>query len=363
MRTFGGDLGILGLGNLLQVISMSAAQGFLTITQGEDKKTIQYTANGIRLVSGVRRAIPLGQILVRGGKLSQAQLEELLAEQRKTSSRLGDLLLERQVVTREEINQALRDQVSEELYELFAWEQARFYFAEAETDALPNGAGPLSSVTLDANMISFMVEAARRVDELKLIRSEIPVDRLIPQRTGSTASVDDLALAAREILALVDGARTINDLERISNYPNFTVLHSLYDLKRRGLVVLDPLAQGAAPEAAGPTVLLIAGEVGSRSEMSEQLKDGGWSVVEAPSWAEAESWVNPASAVIVDLAPDVDEGLAICDRLREDTKRNFIVVAEPAAQMQALQSGARYVLLKPVPAQVLLDRTAQLRGD
>ena len=126
MRTFGGDLGILGLGNLLQVISMSAAQGFLTISQGEDKKTIQYTAQGIRLVSGVRRAIPLGQILVRGGKLSKEQLEELLAEQRKTSSRLGDLLLERQVVTKEDIDQALRDQVSEELYEHFAWEQGRF---------------------------------------------------------------------------------------------------------------------------------------------------------------------------------------------------------------------------------------------
>jgi CheY-like chemotaxis protein len=362
MRTFGGDLGILGLGNLLQVISMSAAQGFLTVSQGEDKKTVQFTPQGIRLVSGVRRAIPLGQILVRSGKIAQPQLDELLAEQRKTSSRLGDLLLERELVTRTDIEQALRDQVSEELYELFAWETGRFYFAEAETDALPNGAGPLSSVMIDANMISLMVEAARRVDELKLIRSEIPVDRLIPQRTGTTASGDDLTTAAREILSLVDDKRTIDDLERVSNYPNFTVLHSLYDLKRRGLVMLDPaLAGAAATSSSGPTVLLIAREDGARSEMSGQLKGGGWSVVEAPSWAEAEGWVSPAAAVIVDLAP-VDEGLAICDRLREDTKKSFIVVTDPASQMEALQSGARYVLLKPVPAQVLLDRTAQLRG-
>jgi CheY-like chemotaxis protein len=361
MRTFGGDLGILGLGNLLQVISMSAARGFLTISQGEDKKTVQFTEKGFRLVSGVRRAIPLGQILVRGGKLTQEQLDALLAEQRKTGRRLGDMVIESGVVTRADIEQGLRDQVSEEIYELFAWEQGRFYFAEAETDALPNGAGPLSSVMLDANMISLMVEAARRVDELKLIRSEIPVDRLIPLRTAASASADDLPSAAREILSLVDGKRAIHDLERVSNYPNFTVLHSLYDLKHRGLVVLDPSAQGAAEEPAGPTVLLIAREDGSRTEMSEQLKDGGWSVVEAPSWAEAESWVTPAEAVIVDLAP-VDEGLAICDRLREDTKKSFIVVTDPASQMEALQSGARYVLLKPVPAQVLLDRTAQLRG-
>lgn len=367
MRTFGGDLGILGLGNLLQVISMSQGRGFLTVSQGEHKKTIQFSAQGtIRLVSGVRRAIPLGQILVRSGKITKEQLEELLAEQRQSQRRLGDLVLEKGIVTRDGIDSALRDQVQEEIYELFAWEEGRFYFAEAESDALPNGAGPLSSVSLDSNMISLMVEAARRVDEMKLIRSEIPVDQLIPQRTGPPATVQDIqaaGAAAKEILALVDGFHSIDQIVHISAYPKFTVLHALFELKHRNLVALDPSqpAREVVPE--GPTVLLIAPEEGARAEMSEQLKDGGWSVVEAPTWADAENWIDPAAAVIVDLAPDVDAGLAICERLREDSKKAFIVVTEPAAQMQALESGARYVLLKPVPAQVLLDRTAQLRGN
>lgn len=367
MRTIGGDLGILGLGNLLQVISMSQGRGFLTISQGDDKKTIQFTSRGIRLVSGVRRAIPLGQILVRTGRLTQAQLDGLLAEQRQTARRLGDLVIEHGLVTREGIDQALRDQASEEIYELFAWPEGRFYFAESENDALPNGAGPLSSVTLDANMIILMVEAARRVDEMKLIRSEFPVDQLIPQRTGPPATVQDIAAAgsaAKEILALVDGSRSIEQIIQVSNYPNFTVLHTLYELKHRGLVALDP-TQAAAKETppVGPTVLLIAKEAGARAEMTEQLEDGGWEVIVAPTWADAESLVDPAAAVIVDLAPDVDEALTICDQLRDNAKKSFIVVTEASTQMQALQSGARYVLLKPVPAQVLLDRTAQLRGS
>lgn len=367
MRTFGGDLGILGLGNLLQVITMSNGRGFLTISQGEDKKTIQFAAAGFRLVSGIRRALPLGQILLRTGRLTKDQLESLLAEQRQTQRRLGDLVIEKGFVTREGIEAALRDQVSEEIYELFAWPEGRFYFAESETDNLPNGAGPLSSVLLDANMISLMVEAARRVDEMKLIRSEIPVDQLIPQRTGPPATVQDLQAAgsaSKEILALVDGFHSIEQIVHISNYPKFTVLHTLYDLKHRGLVSLDassPSSADAVPQ--GPTVLLIAAEDAARAEMTEQLKDGGWSVVEAPTWADAESWVDPAAAVIVDLGPDVDGGLAICERLRADSKKSFIVVTEASAQMQALESGARYVLLKPVPAQVLLDRTAQLRGN
>src|SRR5438105_1703752 len=57
MRTFGGDIRILGLANLLQVISMSSARGFLSVSTNDVKKTIQFCAQGIRLVSGVRRAI------------------------------------------------------------------------------------------------------------------------------------------------------------------------------------------------------------------------------------------------------------------------------------------------------------------
>jgi len=365
MRTFGGDLGILGLGNLIQVVSMSQARGFLTISQGEAKKTIQFSTQGIRLVSGVRRALPLGQILIRTGRLTQAQLDELLAEQRETQRRLGDLVIERGFVTPEQIDHALRDQVSEEIYELFAWEEGRFYFAESENDALPNGAGPLSSVVLDANVLSLMVEAARRADEMKLIRSEIPMDLLVPQRAASNGEGSgNLSREFREILAMVDGQRSIEKIISESCFPKFTVLHTLYELKQRAMITMDPESAVVVPASdAGPTVLLIAKEDGSRAEMKEQLRDGGWSVVEAPGWAEAESLVSPAQAVIVDLAPNVDEGLAICERLREDSKKNFIVVTDPASQMEALQSGARYVLLKPVPAQVLLDRTAQLRGN
>jgi CheY-like chemotaxis protein len=365
MRTFGGDLGILGLGNLLQVISMSQGRGFLTVSQGDDNKTIQFCEQGLRLVSGVRRALPLGQILVRSGRLTQAQLDELLAEQRKTAHRLGDLILEHELVSREAIDQALRDQVSEEIYELFAWPEGRFYFAESDNESLPNGAGPLSAVTLDPNMISLMVEAARRVDELKLIRSEIPVDQLIPQRTGPPATVQDVAAAggaAKEILALVDGRHSIDQIVQISNYPNFTVLSTLFELKHRGLVSLEPAAPGTATEtlSSGPSVLLIAKPDESRTETVAQLKGGGYAVVEATAWQEAEEWVHAAAAVVIDLSPDGGEGLAICDRLREDMKKSFIVLTEAAAQMEALQSGARYVLLKPVPGQVLLDRIAQL---
>lgn len=363
MRAFGGDLGILGLANVLQVISMAQAKGFLTISNADLKKTIQFCSQGIRLVAGVRRAIPLGQILVRSGRLTQEQLDATLAEQRQTARRLGDLIIERGLVTRDAIDQALRDQVAEEIYELFAWPEARFYFAEAENDSLPAGAGPLASVSLDANVISLMVEAARRSDELAVIRSEIPVDQLVPQLTGVDFPAGGLGAsqaAAVEILPLIDGRRSIEQILKESTYPKFTVLHTLFELKQRGMLSMEQTAAPIADQkAAGPSVLLIAPPA-SRLETAAQLRAGGYEVVEADAWAGAEAWLDAATAVLVDMSTDVNEALAICDRLREDTKKSFIVLAEAGLQMEALQSGARYVLLKPVPEKTLLERLAQL---
>jgi hypothetical protein len=252
MRAFGGDLGILGLANLLQVISMSEAKGFLMISQGELKKNIQFFSQGIRLVSGVRRAIPLGQILVRSGRITAAQLDELLLEQGKSARRLGDLVIDRGLLTQKALDLALRDQVAEEIYDLFTWPEAKFYFAESDSDSLPNGAGPLAEVLLGADVIKLLVEAARRTDEMARIRSEIPVDQLVPRRTGLELPLHDPEIergAAMEILSLIDGKRSVDQIAQVSSFPRFTVLHSLYGLKQRGVLAIDT---PAAPEERPP---------------------------------------------------------------------------------------------------------------
>jgi CheY-like chemotaxis protein len=359
MRAFGGDLGILGLANLLQVITMGGARGFLTISDKELKKTIQFCSQGIRLVSGVRRAVPLGQILVRSGKISPEQLEELLAEQRSSARRLGDLVIENGLVTKEEIDKALGDQVAEEIYELFAWNEARFYFAESESDNLPNGAGPLAAVTLDTNIISLMVEAARRADEIARIRSEIPMDQIVPLRTEVAITFEGMQIAqdtAEEILSLVDGKRSIDQITHESAFPKFTVLTTLHELKQRGFIALDPPHETQLKRPTGPSILVINKDSASRAETAAQLNNGGYNVVEAESWAGAESWLDSVKAVVLETSFETDEALDLCEHLREDSRKPFILVTEGASMDTALQSGARYVLLKPVPEKLLMER-------
>jgi CheY-like chemotaxis protein len=363
MRAFGGDLGILGLANLLQVISMSQGRGFLTISNGDLKKTIQFCTQGIRLVSGVRRAIPLGQILVRTGRITAQQLEEILAEQRSSNRRLGDLVVDNGLVAQQEIDKALGDQVAEEIYELFAWPEARFYFAEADNDGLPNGAGPLASVQLDSNIISLMVEAARRADEMARIRSEIPLDQMVPRRGDAELPFDGLSIpqdTVNEILELVNGKRSIDQIAHDSAFPKFTVLTTLHELKQRGCIAMDPPRETMMRKPTGPTILVINKDPSSRAETAAQLNNGGYNAIETDSWAGAEAWLDAVKAIVLETTFDSDEATALCDRLREDSRKPFILVTEGASLDAALTSGARYVLLKPVPEKLLLERLGSL---
>src|SRR5579862_3325149 len=92
MGTIKGDVEVLGISNLLQMLSMAGCKGYLSIFQDSQKKVIHFQDEGIRLVSGARRTNPLGEILIRTGKITRDQLDELLAEQRRTATPLGEIV-------------------------------------------------------------------------------------------------------------------------------------------------------------------------------------------------------------------------------------------------------------------------------
>ena len=68
-----GDLTVLGISNLLQMISANRREGYLTLQQDERKMVLHVAETGLRLVSGARRSNLLGEILIRTGFQSGVQ--------------------------------------------------------------------------------------------------------------------------------------------------------------------------------------------------------------------------------------------------------------------------------------------------
>jgi CheY-like chemotaxis protein len=367
------------------MLSGAEIHGVLTIAKEAQKKTIQFLPGAIRLLSGVRRTNPLGEILVRGGTLTPEHLAELLERQRKTGQRLGDLVVDLGLLRKESLDAALREQVAEEIYDLFTWADATFEFVETLEEPPAAEQGPLAGVSLDANLMSLMIEASRRMDELERIRAVIPDERLIPKQVELPVSFDDLGLeprAVEEVLPLVDGTRSIDRIVEESLYPKFTVLRTLYGLSERGILKIrdqgvpeGPVTvigrrprPGAAGSPAGGKVLVVSELATFRAALAWFLRNEGYSVVEGKGW---DSWAESlcqecVSAVVLDVSMESDDALAVCERLRSLTKIPFIVLSSNAskkAMANALRSGARYVLVKPLKESLLSERLAELLAD
>lgn len=381
-----GDVDVLGIANLLQVLSNNGCEGYLTIAQDGQKKVIEFTSRGIRLVSGARRTNPLGEILLRSGKITREQLDDLLVQQRKTEKPLGEIVAEAGLLPKAVIDSALREQVSEEIYDLFTWMEATFEFTTlGGDDPPPPDQGLLATVVLDQTVMSIMLEAARRVDELSRIQAVIPDVRLIAERLELPASLDDPGLdrdALEEILPLVDGEKSVGEIIEESLYPKFTVLRTLYGLAQRGVVKIrarsdastspqtvvlrrvTPLSERGKP--GGRTVLLLSDLPTFRSLLGMFLRSAGYDVVEGGGVSQvAEATARQrVDVVVLDVSIETEDGLAACQKLRETAPGTpFIVLAGNTSRQavsNAIQSGARYVLLKPVKQDLLLERISNV---
>ena len=378
MRKITGDLGLVGIANLLQLLSSSQAQGRLSIASGSAQKVIGFANDGIRLLQGVHRTNPLGEILLRTRKITLAQLEDLLKEQRASRKRLGDLAAERGIISQQALETALREQVAEEIYDLFTWAEAVFEFAETDEPLDSATLSPLSSVILDANVVSIMIEAARRLAELARIREVLTDFQLVVEQVEIPLSIDDPGLdpmAVEDLLPLIDGARSVEKIVEESLYPKFTVLRTIYVLAQRGIVKIRKTRAGEEPktviyrrapvvrnESGRPlTVLLVSELITFRGALGFILRNAGYDVRECSKWdpKAADLCRTCVNLILLDASIESEDGLALCQQVRESSGIPFILLSgnrgrEAAAN--AVRSGARYVLIKPIQENVLLER-------
>ncbi len=382
MKKIRGDVDVLGIANLLQALAMSRCEGYLAITQGDRKKIIQLGHSGMRLLSaGAARTPPLGAILLRTGKINRDQLNLFLNEQRKTGKRLGEIVAHSGILSREDIENALREQIYEEIYELFTWPEAVFEFTQAAGAAPPPPEGPLSELTLDSNVTSIMIEAVRRRDELARIQTVIGDLNMVPVRQDPPPSLDDPNMdrdAIENILPLIDGKRTVNQIIENSLHPKFTVLRTMYGLAQRGAVKLRdtkgfttvhwPLPPMPRPPQRRRNVLILSDLPGFRSALAYCLRNAGFEILEGQASTDFTEILqrHHPDAIVLDISVDTDDALKIYAVIREWSKAPFIVLSgNPSRQavIGAIQSGAHHVLLKPVKINQLIERiSASLKG-
>src|SRR5262245_48430324 len=198
-----GSLREASLPDVLQLLAMGKKTGCLSVTHRNSFGYIYFNKGRICYASIVNRRDRLGDMLVKTGVITQAQLEATVALQdRRRDKRLGELLVEQKAITLDQLHAAINVQIQEAVYFLFTWNQGTFNF---EPDVQPDQHDYVVSI----NPESLLLEGARRVDEWGLIEKKIPSFDIVFEMDRGRVLESDAALNPEQhaVLDLVDGIR------------------------------------------------------------------------------------------------------------------------------------------------------------
>jgi FixJ family two-component response regulator len=130
-----GNLEDLGLGEILQIVSLSRKSGVLSLySKGREGKIV--FRQGQVIQAAVDGNQPhLGKILLERGLISDSTLRAALSLQAEEAfrERLGDILVNKFSVRSDLIEEIVRERIERVVYSLFSWEEGSFDFELRDT--------------------------------------------------------------------------------------------------------------------------------------------------------------------------------------------------------------------------------------
>lgn len=246
-----GPLKELGLHDVFQLLDLSRKTGVLRVTSQlrRNQGTVHFDRGAVVYAEVRSNPHPLGTMLVRSGKVTEADLRLAQDIQRRGDRRrLGEILVGMGALAQRELERQVRFQVEEVIFEVMGWREGYFSFAE----------GPLADVGADATVRipteALLMEGARRIDEWSRIERVVPHLGIVPALAmvpGAEGAVD-LLPPEWEVLAAIDGTRDLRALAVHLGRSEFDVAKTVFGLHAAGVLeVIDPGMQQRNRAASG----------------------------------------------------------------------------------------------------------------
>src|SRR2546426_8055771 len=237
-----GPLRELGIHDVFQLLDLSRKTGVLRVTSElrHNAGTVYFEAGAIIFAEIRSNPHPLGALLLRTGKITEADLERGRDMQQRQGDqrRLGEILVSLGAITPRELQRQIRFQIEEVVFELMSWRGGYFSFTEGTLTDLPTDA------TVRIPTEALLMDGARRIDEWSRIEGRIPHLGVIPTLAPPAGGPDgelDLLPPEWEMLAMVDGQRDLRTIASELGRSDFEVAKTLFGLESAGLVALvDP---------------------------------------------------------------------------------------------------------------------------
>ncbi len=231
-----GNLRDFGLSEFLYLVDRGYKTGRLTLQKPGDRAELYFNNGKLVYATHFNQDERIGDILVRMGRLSREQCAAALRIQhtQEPNKPLGAILVQRGMVTLEEIHKCVRLQIEEITYGLFGWTEGDFRF---EPDVAP----PPESVIIPLSIENIIMEGTRRIDEWTRIKDRIPnldvVVRFSDQPHEKAKGVN-LTPDEWRVFARINGVHSIRQIAQQTALGDFEVARIIYGFLSAGLVIL-----------------------------------------------------------------------------------------------------------------------------
>ncbi|MGE5664608.1 MAG: DUF4388 domain-containing protein [Deltaproteobacteria bacterium] len=187
-----GKISDFSIPEIFQLVANQGKSGSLTIRGGDRESVFIFADGGIIEVQPDRRARSdlLGSMLVDAGFLTDGELRRILAKQERAGKKLGELLVEKEIVSMDVLARYLRLQVKEGVFEILKLKDGDYQF-EGFAVRLP----PWIKTPIRADVL--MMEGMQFLDEATRYRAKFPPGAFRVFRKRG-AKIDEDALPAEE---------------------------------------------------------------------------------------------------------------------------------------------------------------------
>lgn len=219
-----GEIAAFRLPDVLTLLSNARKSGTLVLTNGDRQASLFFESGALVFASSTQEQFRLGSILLRKKKITPAQRDRIDELMLRDGGRFGQLAVQEQVLTEEQLRDFLKVQVSEIVFDAFVWNGGTFSF-------LRDATLPPYAVTIAIDLPNLIMEGARRIEEWEQCVGLLP-DKSVVFRVVATPRDEKITLTAEEwkLLFLINGQRTLEELCQSADeaLPVYRVVYGLY---------------------------------------------------------------------------------------------------------------------------------------
>lgn len=236
------SLELFDFGVLLQALSNNLKVGVLAVRSGPREKFLRLDRSNLRCVYTRKPRVSLQKVLYNHRALEKQPLRVAAQElgPQRTEEQLSEWLLERGVVTEEQIARARRYQLVEEVLELFYWTSVGFEFYADDGSwaqrVAADGIVPIGDPTTIDNVL---IQCTKTIDDIAKFNSVTPSLRdVYDLQFGSLQELERAVPdpAEREFMLLIDGVRDMREVLADMRMNRFEVLELFFRFRTEGRI-------------------------------------------------------------------------------------------------------------------------------